>query len=43
MLRLIHFIIQARAFFWGNGTSKWFESTVEIGDKEIFGHPKIVP
>ena len=42
-LRLIHFIIQARAFFWGNGTSKWFESTVEIGNKELFGHPKIVP
>ena len=44
-LRLIHFIIEARAFFFEEmeRLNDLKVCTVELGDKELFGHPKIVP
>ena len=44
-------ISQVSNYYWKKqkcGTSKYFpedseDSTVKLGDKDLFGHPKIVP
>jgi hypothetical protein len=40
-------IINSSSIFWGVffGANFWdgFTITVELGEKELFGHPKIVP